>query len=142
MGAAALRGSVLNGIAARPRRAQNGAVHTEGTATRISVSGDKALVERLEAAVQADGAATERPAQQRDPTEQAFGIAEVATVVAILTGVAKLIEYLVMVAKALNDDEKQTVRVKTALGVVTLELHADVSAAELRRTLASLEAQR
>lgn len=109
---------------------------------RISISGDRALVERLEAAVQADGAATERPAQQRDPTEQAFGIAEVATVVAILTGVAKLVEYLVMAAKALKKDEKQTVRLKTALGVVTLELRADVSAAELRGTLAALEAPR
>ncbi len=109
---------------------------------RISITGSKSLVDQISSALADAGAAsTERSDSHLDRTEQAFGIGEVATVVAILSGFGKLVEYLIAAKAALKKGEQQTLHVKTSLGLVAITLDRDVTAAELSRQLAAIIGQ-
>ena len=107
---------------------------------RISITGDKRLIEALEKELKTDDAInTESPKHAGDRTELEFGIGEIATLVAILTGTAKLIEYLVAIARHGHKDKPQKLQLKSAVGTVMVELKPDVTAAELRQLLLALE---
>jgi hypothetical protein len=107
---------------------------------RINITGEKELIQKLETTLKADKSVkTELPKYIGDRTELKFGIGEVATIVAIATGTAQLIEYLVVIASHINQGKTQKLQFKGALGTVTLDLHPDVTAAELQQLLKALE---
>lgn len=107
---------------------------------RISITGEKKLIESLEAALKNDKAIkTEPPKHVGDRTELSFGIGEISTFVSILTGTAKLVEYLVAIAKHVKDKKGQKLQLKTATGTVTVELRPDVTLEELQALLKGLE---
>jgi len=106
---------------------------------RISITGDKALVRTLEKHLKAASVSTEASKNPGNVTEQAFGIVEAATIIAILTGAAKLVEYLVLAARYLQAGTKQKIHLKSALGTVTLELRSDITPAELLSMLKQLD---
>jgi hypothetical protein len=65
----------------------------------------------------------------------------VATIVTIVTGTAKLIEYLIAIARGLKKEKTQKLQLKAALGTVTLDLRPDVTPAELQQLLRPLTPQ-
>ena len=71
-----------------------------------------------------------------DLTEQKFGFAETAAVVAIVKGVAEIAEIVKRIAN--RSIKKQTLRLKSALGSVVIEVSPDITVAELQALLAPL----
>lgn len=105
---------------------------------RISITAEKQVLPELEASLQAHEIKTEPAKHAGDRSEQAFGIAEVATLVAIAVGTAKLIEALIAVARHVKKGKTQKLHLKSALGAVTLDLRPEITAEELVRSLKTL----
>lgn len=105
---------------------------------RISITAEKSVVPEIEASLRAHEIETEPAKHAGDRSEQSFGIAEVATIVAIAVGTAKLIEALIAAARHVKKGQTQKLHLKSALGAVTLDLRPDITPEELVRSLETL----
>jgi hypothetical protein len=105
---------------------------------RVSISGEKALIEALEVEFERDQACkVEQVKVGGDQTELAFGIGELATMIGILTGAAKLVEVLLALRPKLSSS-KQNLYLKTVLGTTIVELSKDITAEELYQQLGTI----
>lgn len=89
---------------------------------RIMITGEKSVIDDLEAALDRDkalGVPVEEPA---DRTELRLGLLEAAAIIAIVVNVAKLVEYLIIIAKHLKDGQKRRLEVKTAAAATLVEI--------------------
>ncbi len=100
---------------------------------RVNITGEKDLVLSLLPAFDK----VEKQESRTDQTDLKFGIVEVATIVGIVNGVTKLVEFL-QARKAKTETGTQRVQVTTALGVVSIELRKDITADELKKHLAKI----
>jgi len=104
---------------------------------RVSIASDTELTPALVAELERSEIKVEETYEQKDLTEQAFGLAELSIVIALIKGAADLARVL----KGLLDrssKNKQKVQIKTAFGSVTLELDKDLTIEELRQKLEPL----
>ncbi|WP_028049628.1 hypothetical protein [Cellulomonas sp. URHD0024] len=74
----------------------------------------------------------------RDDTEQQFGLAELAIVVAVVKSAAELAESLHTWWARRKSPRTQTLRMSTSIGRVTIELSEDVTVDDLRQALTPL----
>lgn len=89
---------------------------------RIMITGEKSFIDDLGTALDRDkalGAPVEEPP---DRTELRLGLLEAAAIIAIVANVAKLIEYLIIIARHLKEGEKKRLEVKTAAATTLIEI--------------------
>lgn len=89
---------------------------------RIMITGEKSVIDQLEAALDKDkalGVPVEEPA---DRTELRLGLLEAAAIIAIVVNVAKLVEYLIVIARHLKEGDKKRLEVKTAVATTLVEI--------------------
>lgn len=89
---------------------------------RIMITGEKSVIDDLEAALDRDkalGVPVEEPA---DRTELRLGLLEAAAIIAIVANVAKLVEYLIVIARHLKEGDKKRLEVKTAAAATLVEI--------------------
>ena len=100
---------------------------------RVSIVGEKDLVDSLSPAFDR----IDRQGPETDVTELKFGIVEVGIIIGILSGIAKLVEFI-QAQRPKKDSEIQRLQITTALGTIVLELTKDVSAEELQEKLSKI----
>jgi hypothetical protein len=109
------------------------------TIMKISITGEKSVIKDLEKALAKDGVLGEALVDMTtDKTEQGLGLLEAAAIIAIVANTAKLIEYLVIIAKHLKSGEKQQLQVKTAVGTATVEIDRNSTAETLEKQVSNL----
>lgn len=106
-------------------------------AVRVLIESDPDFISVVTGEFVAEPDAEVMPADSgSDLTEQKFGFAEAAAVVAIVKGVAEIAEIVKRIAN--RSIKKQTLRLKSALGSVVIEVSPDITVAELQALLAPL----
>lgn len=104
---------------------------------RIKISTEASATTGLVDSLEQSGVAVEGTSTEKDLTEQAFGIAEVGIVIAVVKGAVDLATSLWKFAHR-NSPARQTVHLQTAVGTVTLELSEDASVDDLRQLIEPL----
>ncbi len=104
---------------------------------RVLIESDPDFIAAVTGELEADpGAEVAIADSGPDLTEQKFGFAEAAAVVAIVKGVADIVA---VVKRTLSrTTKKQKLRLKSALGSVVIEVSPDITVAELQTLLAPL----
>ncbi len=102
---------------------------------RISITSEKSFIEDIRPDLTIDESALNQTT--KDETALAFGIAEVASIVAIIKGVGEIVK-LFLDWKDRMKSNKQKLYLKTALGTVEIELSKDITAEELQSTLKTI----
>jgi hypothetical protein len=100
---------------------------------RIKLTGERSLIDAVAGALDN----VEQRREVLDPTELKFGIAEVATIIGMVSGSLKIAEQLIAAVKSLTT-HKQKLQVETALGAVTITLDKNITLEELRTQLDKL----
>jgi hypothetical protein len=107
---------------------------------RINITGKKEFVQMFIAELSSDGEIRlEEPKYDSDHSELSFEIGELATIVAIATGIPKIVESIMKVVDHLKKNETQILKLKSSFGTITLELKKDITADELFHLLRSLD---
>lgn len=89
---------------------------------RIMITGEKSIIDDLGAALDRDNALGVPVEEPADRTELRLGLLEAAAIIAIVANVAKLIEYLIIIARHLKEGEKKRLEVKTAAATTLIEI--------------------
>ena len=104
---------------------------------RVLIESDPDFISDVTDELEAEPDAKVTPAEPTgDLTEQKFGFAETAAVVAIVKGVLDIAEIVKRIVG--RTKKKQTVRLKSALGSVVIEVSPDITVAELQALLTPL----
>ncbi|WP_141564304.1 hypothetical protein [Mycolicibacterium palauense] len=104
---------------------------------RVLIESDPEFVSSVTVEFEADPGAAVTPTEPAtDLTEQRFGLAEAAAIIVIVKGVFEIIEVVKRVVR--RSKKKQTLRLKSALATVVVEISPDVTAEELQDLLAPL----
>src|SRR3954454_3189402 len=105
---------------------------------RISIVGEAEVISDLTAELEVQtGAEVQSAGPAQDLTEQAFGVAEAAAIIALVKSAAELAALL----KGLlgrRSAGTQNLQLKTAVGAVTIELAEDATIDDLRRMVEPL----
>ncbi len=109
---------------------------------RFEIIGSKSSVESLRGLIAGSGHETQESPFAKDKSDLAFGLGDVANFVTVLAFALQLTEYIMAYVRTMPPDEKGTIRIKGAFGVVTVELNRDLSSDELERILRQLDAPR
>jgi hypothetical protein len=107
---------------------------------RVEIEGERDLVTGL-----ADGFAEVESVDGTDLTEQKFGFAEAATIIATvqsLAEIAKLVTEFVRARAARGTTKPQTLRLRTAIGTVVVEVDPETTVEQLQEALGPLTPQR
>ena len=104
---------------------------------KVSITGEAEMIEAL-AHERDDRIKVESVSPAGEDTEQQFGLVEVATVIAIVQGVQELAGVIVKFWRARRSPRRQSLRIKTASGVVTFELDYDADLETVRGLLEPL----
>jgi hypothetical protein len=110
---------------------------SEGDPVKVSITGEAEMIEAL-AHERDDRIKVESVSPAGEDTEQQFGLVEVATVIAIVQGVQELAGVIVKFWRARRSPRRQSLRIKTASGVVTFELDYDADLETVRGLLEPL----
>lgn len=104
---------------------------------RVLIESDPDFISAITGELEAQPGAEATPADPgSDLTEQKFGFAEAAAVVATVKGIAEIAEIVKRIVGKLK--KKQTLRLKSALGSVVIEVSSDITVAELQTLLTPL----
>jgi hypothetical protein len=104
---------------------------------RVLIESDPDFISRVTSELEAEPDVQVTPADSGpDLTEQKFGFAETAAVVAIVKGVAEIAEIVKRIVS--RSPKKQTLRLKSALGSVVIEIAPEITVSELQALLAPL----
>jgi hypothetical protein len=105
---------------------------------RIKLATEKAVAAELVNELEGQpGIDIEATSTEKDLTEQAFGLAEVGIVIAAVKGVVELATAIWKFAHR-DSSDRQTVRLQSAVGSVTIELSPDASVDDLRQLVEPL----
>lgn len=105
---------------------------------RFEIIGSKGTVESLRERLAGAGHETRDSTYAKDKSDLAFGLGDVANFVTVLAFALQLTEYVMAQVRSMPVDDKATIRVKGAFGVVTIELKRDLTSDELERILRQL----
>lgn len=109
---------------------------------RAEIIGAKASIERFGELLTRGGITASQSVPERDQSDLAFGLGDLANLVTVIAFGLQLLGYLVAFARSLDKDETATIRVRSAFGMVTIELKRDVDSDELERLLRQLDPPR
>jgi hypothetical protein len=108
---------------------------------RVKILSEKAVRDELVTELEDhDGAEVAEIGKEEDLTHQAFGLVEVATVIAIIQGAAELASVL----KGLREkrlEKSQKLRLQSSVGAVTIELDEDATIDDLKELVEPLFAK-
>lgn len=104
---------------------------------RVLIEGDPDFISVVASEFEAEPEAEVTPVESgADLTEQKFGFAETAAVIATVKGVLELPQIIKRIAN--RSKKKQKLRLKSALGSVAIEVSPETTVAELQALLAQL----
>lgn len=109
---------------------------------RAEIIGPKAAIERFGALLEQGGIEVTRSVPERDQSDLAFGLGDLANLVTVIAFGLQLLGYLVAYARSLQKDETATIRLRSSFGMVTIELNRDIHPDELERLLRQLDPPR
>jgi hypothetical protein len=101
------------------------------------VTGEKSIIDELGAALDRDKALGVPVEETADSTELRLGLLEAAAIIAIVVNVAKLIEYLIVIARHLKEGEKKRLEVKTATAATLIEIGNKSTPEDLEKQLSA-----
>lgn len=104
---------------------------------RIMITGEKSVIDDLGAALDRDKALGEPVEKLEDRTELRLGLLEAAAIIAIVANVAKLIEYLIVIARHLKEGEKKRLEVRTAAAATLIEIDGKSTPEDLEQQLSA-----
>lgn len=104
---------------------------------RVLIESDPDFIAVVASEFEAEPNAEATPVESRpDLTEQKFGFAETAAVIATIKGVLEMARIIKRIANRSNKTQK--LRLKSALGSVAIEVSPETTVAELQALLAPL----